>query len=60
MYAYYAYAIGGVLTMAGELYCGYLNGNDGNISIGKTIEAGLIWPAIVTWLGVNLAAKAIN
>lgn len=52
----YLYAAGGILTMAGELYCGYLNGNN-NISISKTIHAGLIWPAIVSWLGVNLTAE---
>lgn len=53
----YLYAAGGVLTMAGELYCGRSNGND--IFISKTIEAGLIWPAIATWLGVNLAAESV-
>lgn len=59
MYPLYIYAAGGILTMAGEMYCGHLNG-DGDLSISKTIEAGLIWPAIVTWLGINLTAEAIN
>ncbi len=54
----YLYAAGGVLTMAGELYYGHLNGNK-DISISKTIETGLIWPAIATWLGVNLAAESL-
>jgi hypothetical protein len=59
MYPLYVYAAGGILTMAGELYCGYLNGN-GDLSISKTIEAGLIWPAIVTWLGINLTAELVQ
>jgi hypothetical protein len=58
MWPLYLYAAGGFLTAAGELYCGYLNRN-GDLSISKTIEAGLIWPAIVTWMGINLTAERL-
>jgi hypothetical protein len=56
MWPLYLYAAGGVLTAAGELYCGHLN-DDGIISIKNVLEVGLFWPAIVTWFGVNLTAE---
>jgi hypothetical protein len=59
MYPLYLYAAGGFLAAAGELYCGYLNG-EGIISLKNAAEVGLMWPAVACWLGLNLAAEAIN
>ena len=59
MWPLYLYAAGGIVTAAGEMYCGHLN-DDGVISIKNVLEVGLMWPAIVSWLGVNLAAELLN
>lgn len=52
----YIYMVGGILTAAGELYCGYLN-DEGNMSINNALHVGLMWPGVVVWLGSNLLAE---
>jgi hypothetical protein len=54
----YIYMVGGVLTATGELYCGYLNG-ECNISIKNVLEVGVMWPAVVAWIGSNLLAEKV-
>lgn len=47
MWPLYLYAAGGFLTAVGI------------ISIKNALEVGLFWPAIVSWLSVNLASERL-